>query len=200
MKKNIWLLRPLPHGTDHLDNFLEHNFIAVGYPVGETFKDCSYNDIRKLLAKFHWEEGLGNVNILVKDMKIGDLVVVPSTNKKDIYFGEITSDYVYNKDVDQDLEGSGYPHQREVKWIFDKKPLLRTDLPNELRSSLRYPGAVADLTKHVAIVEKLINGGISETMDSIEAHAISVVEELLESDNEEIRLKAAQVILSLKGR
>lgn len=116
----LTVLKSLPHGTDHLDNFLEYNFIAVGYPVGETFEDCSYNDIRKLLAKFQWEEGLGNVNILVKDMKIGDVVVVPSTNKKDIYFGEITSEYKYKKEVDKNSEGSGYPHQREVKWFFEK--------------------------------------------------------------------------------
>ncbi|MEA0564474.1 restriction endonuclease [Lysinibacillus irui] len=198
MKKKVWLLRPLPHGTDHLESFLQNGFIAVGYPVGQTFEDCSYNDIRNLLAEKEWEEGLGNVNILVKDMSIGDIVVVPSTNKKDIYFGEITSDYIYDESVDLDTEGLGYPHQRKVKWLFDKTPLLRADLPNELRSSLRYPGAVADLTKHTDSVNQLLNGSSFESIDNIESKAIKVVEDLLESEDEEIRLKAAQIILSLK--
>lgn len=52
LKKKVWLLRPLPHGTDHLESF---GFIAVGYPVGQTFEDCSYNDIRNLLADEGWE-------------------------------------------------------------------------------------------------------------------------------------------------
>lgn len=198
MKRKVWLLRPLPHGTDHLESFLQNDFIAVGYPVGQTFEDCSYNDIRKLLAQNNWEEGIGNVNILVKDMNIGDIVVVPSTNKKDIYFGEITSDYIYDESVDFDEEGLGYPHQRKVNWLFDKNPLLRLDLPTELRSSLRYPGAVADLTKHNDTVNHLLNGSSFENVDNIESKAIKVVEDLLESENEETRLKAAHIILSLK--
>ena len=198
MKNKVWLLRPLPHGTDHLDSFLQNDFIAVGYPVGHSFDDCSYNDIRKLLAQKKWEDGIGNVNIFVKDMSKGDIVVVPSTNKKDIYFGEITSDYLYDQSVDVDEKGSGYPHQRKVKWLFEKSPLLRSDLPNELRSSLRYPGAAADLTKHADNINQLINGSIFPDSDSIESKAIAVVEDLLESENEEIRLKAAQIILSLR--
>lgn len=198
MKNKVWLLRPLPHGTDHLESFLQNEFIAVGYPVGQTFEDCSYNDIRKLLAQYDWADGIGNVNIFVKDMSIGDIVVVPSTNKKDIYFGEITSEYIYDKSVDLIDEGLGYPHQREVKWLFDKTPLLRSDLPNELRSSLRYPGAVADLTKHSDTVNQLLNGNLLGSIDNIESKAIKVVEDLLESENEDIRLKAAQIILSLK--
>lgn len=82
--------------------------------------------------------------------------------------------------------------------MFDKTPLLIADLPNELRSSLRYPGAVADLTKHTDIVSQLLNGSSFESVDSIESKAIKVVEDLLESENKEIRLKAAQIILSLK--
>lgn len=198
LKKKVWLLRPLPHGTDHLDLFLQNDFIAVGYPVGHSFDDCSYNDIRNLLAQKEWGDGIGNVNIFVKDMSKGDIVVVPSTNKKDIYFGEITSDYLYDQSVDVDETGSGYPHQRKVKWLFEKSPLLRSDLPNELRSSLRYPGAAADLTKHADNINQLINGSIFPDSDSIESKAIAVVEDLLESENEEIRLKAAQIILSLK--
>ena len=131
-------------------------------------------------------------------MNIGDIVVVPSTNKKDIYFGEITADYIYDESVDFDEEGLGYPHQRKVNWLFDKNPLLRLDLPTELRSSLRYPGAVADLTKHNDTVNHLLNGSSFENVDNIESKAIKVVEDLLESENEETRLKAAHIILSLK--
>lgn len=196
MKKNVWLLRPLPHFGDHLQKFLEKNIIAVGYPVGENFTGYDTNQIRKALQKKDWSEGIGNVNILVNDMTIGDLVVVPASNKKDIYFGEITSDYKYEFDLDKDIKGtSGYPHQRNVKWFFDKKPYLRNDLPEALKGSLRYPGAVADLTKHYEIVEQILHGDKVHETD-LEKKAWLVVEELLESTDDMIRLKAAEIILA----
>ena len=51
MNKHYWLLRPLPHGTDHLEDFLKNDFIAVGYPVGENLSDFSFNDMRTILSK-----------------------------------------------------------------------------------------------------------------------------------------------------
>lgn len=149
-----------------------------------------------ILIREAWQEGLRNVNILVKSMNIGDLVLVPSVDKKYVYFAEITSDYIYDETVDNST--LGYPHQRRVKWLLDKTPLLRADLPEELLMSLRYPGASADFTKHFEIVNQLITGEVIEDVNTIETKAIKVIEDLLESDNEEIRLKAAQIILSLK--
>ena len=197
MNKHYWLLRPLPHGTDHLENFLKTNFIAVGYPVGEDLSDFSFNDMRTILSKNDMEEGIGNLHSLVKGMSIGDVVVVPSTNKKDIYFAEIESDYIYDKTVDKNVEGLGYPHQRKVKWLLNKQSILRSELPDELRGSLRYPGAVADLTKHAQLIEQLINGTITE-VTALETDAIDVIKELLNSKDDSIRLKAAELVLKFK--
>lgn len=196
MKKNVWLLRPLPHGNDCLNEFLEENFIAVGYPAGKNFSNLPYSELRNILKANDWEEGIGNVNTLVNAMQIHDLVIVPSTNKKDVYIGEITSDYIYAQDLDEDREGTGYPHQRKVSWFFNKQALLRSDLPDELRSSLRYPGAVADLTKHYLLVEQLINGEIINDNSDLHHQAWEVIEDLLESEDENIRLHAAMFILN----
>ena len=197
MNKHYWLLRPLPHGTDHLEDFLKNDFIAVGYPVGKNLSDFSFNDMRTILSKNDMEEGIGNLHSLVKGMNIGDVIVVPSTNKKDIYFAEVESDYIYDETVDKNVEGLGYPHQREVKWLLNKKSILRSDLPNELRGSLRYPGAVADLTKHAQLIEQLINGTITE-VTALETDAIDVIKELLNSEDDSIRLKAAELVLKFK--
>lgn len=197
MRKSIWMVRPLPHEIDRLDVFLEEELVAVGYPVGQSFEDCSYNDLRNILKSKGWQEGLRNVNILVLSMNVGDLVLVPSVDKKYVYFAEVTSDYIYEESVDTlDL---GYPHQRKVKWLFDKEPLLRATFPEELLGSLRYPGATSDFTKHSAIIEQLINGEVFEQTSEVEEKALKVVEDLLESENEDIRLKAAQILLSLKS-
>ena len=197
MKKKVWLVRPLPHFGDHLETFLKENIVAVGYPLGTDLTDTDYEELRTLLQEKGWEEGLSNVNILVNEMSVGDIVIVPSSNKKDLYIGEIASDYMYVPALDKDIpEVSGYPHQRNVSWYFEKKPYLRNDLPEALKGSLRYPRAVADVTKHYEIVEQILQGGPSQQIPEIEKRALQVVEELLESKEESIRLKAAEIILT----
>ncbi|MFD2046628.1 hypothetical protein ACFSTA_20420 [Ornithinibacillus salinisoli] len=143
----------------------------------------------------NWTDGIGNVNLFVKKMRIGDLILVPDNNKKYVYIGAIESDYYHDPKVDKPNEGS-YPHQRKVKWFYDKNPLLRSDLPEEIRGSLRYPGTIANITKHIAIIEDLLN--ISEKInpkDSLVKKALKVLEELLEDNDSEIRLKAAEIIV-----
>lgn len=197
MSKSYWLLRPLPHGTDNLENFLENDFIAVGYPVGRDLSEYNYDAMRNILKENNMEEGIGNLYSLVKGMSRGDIIVVPSTNKKDIYFAEITSSYFYEQKVDKDEVGLGYPHQRKVKWLMEKQSILRSDLPDELRGSLRYPGAVADLTKHASLIEELIQSSTMEST-SLKMLAVDTIKDLLNSENEELRLQAAELVLRFK--
>lgn len=46
------------------------------------------------------------------DAKNGDLVIYPSEKDHLVHIGEIAGDYEWHPDDD-----SGYPHQREVKWL-----------------------------------------------------------------------------------
>jgi restriction system protein len=198
IEKNVWILRPMPHGTNRMRQFLDDNFIAIGYPTGTSFKGKSYEELKDLLERENWSEGIGNVNLFVLMMNVGDYIIVPDDNKRDVYIGEITSDYYHQPNVDTPNEGL-YPHQRKVKWFFDKKPLLRSQLPEKLRGSLRYPGTIANITKHRSIVENLINVeshyNDDEKNSDILNKAIQVLEELLEDRNSEIRLKAAEIIV-----
>ncbi len=177
MSQNVWLLRPKPHGTDQMSYFLENDCIAIGYPVGQSLHDCNSYEIKKLLEAHQWENGFSNVNILVREMKPHDLVVVPYESK--IYFAEITSDYKYIQKYDENKEGSGFPHQRDVKWAFNKQPVSRNDLPSALRESLQYPGAVASLTKHLDAVLNI--------MDQSEKH-VQLNDDLLEAKNKALQL------------
>ncbi|MCC2414298.1 MULTISPECIES: hypothetical protein [Bacillus cereus group] len=195
MKEKVWLVRPLPHGTNHMMEFLNHDFIAVGYPVGKNLKGFNYEEIREILEKHDYVEGIGNVNTFVNSMNPGDIVVVPADNKKDVFFAEIISDYTYKKEFDEDVAGSGYPHHRRVQWFFDKSPLLRSELPKDLQNSMRYPGAIADFTKYREVIKKILMGNKVLNIQSLEEKALKVIEELLDSEDSTVRLKAAEIIL-----
>ncbi|WP_340393783.1 hypothetical protein [Paenibacillus sp. FSL E2-0190] len=199
--KNAWLIRPMPHGINRMKTFLDENQIAIGYPAGESFANLDNNDLKGILQKKGWVDGIGNVNTFVNFINIGDVIVVPDDNKRDVYLGEIVSDYIYIKQYDNDFEG--YPHTRNVKWFFEKKPLFRYNLPNPIKGSLRYPGTIADLTKHMEAIDAILDNGTSELTqsnksDSTEVlnEAIDVLRQLLNNENEEIRLRAAEVLLN----
>lgn len=195
MKEKVWLVRPLPHGTNHMLEFLTYDFIAVGYPVGASLKEFNYEEIREILGKHNYVEGIGNVNTFVNGMNIGDIVIVPDDNKKDVYFAVITSEYIYKEELDKKDEGMGYPHHRQVQWFFDKGPVLRSELPQDLQNSMRYPGAVADFTKYREVIKKILRGNKVLNIRSLEEKALKVIEELLDSEDSIVRLKAAEIIL-----
>ncbi|WLR51631.1 hypothetical protein LC040_01640 [Bacillus tianshenii] len=195
-RQNVWLVRPLPHGSNHMQDFLRNDIVAVGYPVGEDLSQYGYSELRSILKRHHWEEGIGNVNILVHLMEPDDLIIVPDDNKKDVYFGKVVSEYIYNPTFDEDKPGSGYPHQRKVEWFFNKKPILRSDLPESLKGSLRYPGTVADITKHNNVIHEILyHESLPETQNDLRDEAKQVLRQLLQSEKEETRLKAAEIIL-----
>lgn len=148
-----------------------------------------------------WESGIGNVNRLVREMRIGDLVVIPDDNARDVYFAEIKSDYLYVEELDVDQAGSGFPHQRSVKYFFDKQPVPRQELPEPLLESLRYPGAVADLSKHGELVEEILKSPLGSkrvqgaAFEKLNEQAAAVLQSALHHEDIEIQLRAAEIIL-----
>ncbi len=208
---NAWIMRPKPHGTDQMKYFLEKNRICIGYPVGKSLQSCNYDDLKRILVEEDTKNqqkgketklinGLSNVNILVRDMKPHDIVVVPHGN--DIYFAIIVSDYIYEKVFDEDRLGSGFPHQREVEWLFGGKPRSRNELPTEIRKSLQFPGTAANIKKHVSVLEKFLYG-VDSTQNNLESNdvrddALKVAELILTAldSTTDQRLKAAELILS----
>lgn len=199
----VWLLRPIPHGSNQMKYFLDNNRIAVGYPVGGSLTNLSNEELRAKLRAIEssWESGIGNVERLVRFMKPGDLVVVPDENARDVYFAEISSDYIYEPALDVNQDGSGFPHQREVRWFFDKQPIMRNELPEALLKSLRFPGATADLTKHLPLIAEIVGFSSAEPdqTDSNIEHlinkALQVLENALDNPDVSISLQAADIIL-----
>lgn len=203
----VWLLRPIPHGTNQMQYFLDNNRVAVGYPVNCSLENLSSDELRERLRNApnnqNWESGIGNVERLVRFMKPGDLVVVPDENGRDVYFAEIISDYIYEQHLDVDQEGNGFPHQREVRWFFDKQPVIRNELPEALLKSLRFPGATAEFTKHLPLIAEIIGDADligTELQPNINIghlteKAIQVLEEALNSPDVNVSLQAADIVL-----
>lgn len=155
---NAWLVRPIPQGTNRMNEFQKDHIIAIGWPNIGNLTGKTRQDIKKIIAGKPYEyEGLklGNayatIDIFVNRMQIGDLVLIP--DGEDIYFGKIISDYFLEENVDSN--DKGYPHQRKVEWLTN---FSRKDLSKELRMSLKVHRTTADLSHHYAEINAFSKG------------------------------------------
>jgi len=122
MKKEttrVWGVRAGKSGRAH-DVFIKDSLVVLeDDSMGdlselEVTRDAFYSKYRDLHPD---DTRTGSAGIAGKffrfafEMKKGDLVVYPALPDKQVYVGEITSDYDYVADSD-------YPHQRTVKWKY----------------------------------------------------------------------------------
>jgi restriction system protein len=85
---------------------------------------------------------------ICKRMRIGDIVLCPDGSG--VYrVGEVKDDYFYIAD-------GNLPHRRPVSWMT--QTINRADMSDALRNSTGAIGTVADISKYVDEIEKLIGG------------------------------------------
>ncbi len=157
-KKSAWLLRPSPHKINRLSEFKIKNIIAIGWPCIGNLSGKSREELKQILSKepyklesLHLGNAYATVDIFVNQMQKGDLVLIPYG--ADIYFAEVTSDYIFDKSVDSDTEG--YPHQRKIKWLSNTS---RKTLSMPLRQSLKPQRTVANLSHHYKEIDYRAHG------------------------------------------
>lgn len=100
--------------------FLEKKVIAIGWDkmgdlsnlkTREEFKEC-YAQTYQVSNPPKIATSAGQPYRFVHEVQVGDLVVYPSKSNHEVHIGEITGKYTYRPSV-----SSGYPNQRDVKWL-----------------------------------------------------------------------------------
>lgn len=127
--RRYWLVR-----TDSgklWEQFIGEEFVAINWnEFSDTsiLNECKNNKDKESEIKiaiqdiYKVEQGgriLNQINRFVFDMKIGDIVMIPSENSEIISFGEIISDvYRYEvTDEDIDNERCEFIKRRDIKWL-----------------------------------------------------------------------------------
>ncbi|MBT9137165.1 MAG: hypothetical protein DDT34_02252 [Firmicutes bacterium] len=166
----VWLLRPSPHGTNRMGEFVARSIIAIGWPELGDLTGMSREQIKAALAtppyslsSLELGSAYASVDIFVNQMSVGDLVLVP--NGSEIHFCRVVGDYGYS----QSDQGDGYPHQRRVEWLATT---LRTSLPMEVRLSLKVHRVTADLSEHFETIRAIVHG---EPLPGAECNDVSGV-------------------------
>lgn len=145
-EKRAWVVRPWPHGIDRMREFLDKNIVAIGWPMIGDLSDCTTREDIKRQLKRYYEfsprslgQSAGNIFRFVREMEQGDYVVVPDGDN----FGCVNSSYMYIPEIDNEEEG--YPHQRKVTWLHEKRALTRGMLSGRLQKALKVRQTVCEI-------------------------------------------------------
>lgn len=117
-EKTIWGIHAGSEGeADSL--FIKNKVIAIGWhQVGDLsrYKDReTYKDVLQQTYKGISVGALRNTAGIfyrfVYEMQIGDLVIYPSKRGKQVYIGEVKSEYKFQSNIDKE-----FPNQRDIIW------------------------------------------------------------------------------------
>lgn len=204
----LFQMKTAPLGVERIAEFLEDNYVSVGYPGLGDLEGADRDEIRKRLIESgisqnaEIETALENLNTFIHEMQDGDYVVV--ADGEWAHLGDL-GDYFYADRYDQAEDGRG--HRRGVTWLkslpyASLNPLVSRLLAEDAVIS-RYTGTLPS-----ARLDLWLTGSNPDTADAagrswvnsrvddgIIAEALAVLREALHSDNPERRERAAIAIL-----
>ena len=149
MGKNGFVLRIAPSGGDRVSEALENDHLIIGWAEakGLLSPELEWDRFREIIHEVYYPDtgnfrkaggAGGHMWRFIRDMKIGDLVVVP--HGSEFYVGEVAGPAFYDENkVDED---SAY--RRLVKWLNGKRPIPRAVAKSALLSRMKTRATSAD--------------------------------------------------------
>lgn len=202
---NVFQMKTKPHDIEHIREFIDENFVCIGWPGIENLQQVNKDEIRDRLKKVYNVTGhrlgnmLGQVNCFVNTMRKGDIVLITERDWANI---GVLGDYDYNLQYDNGQDGMC--HRRNVEWITR---IMIKDLDSSIRRLLsnrniisQYPDTIeaSGLKKYISS-QSPVSKINSSKLEDLFLNALEVLEEELKSSNPDRRLKAATELLRLKS-
>lgn len=149
----LWMIRS-GRGSEHVDAFLEHNIVAIGWPIlGELSRSAKRDDLLRLYAAKYPQDGdgrrLGAVGQILRflgEIKLGDQVLTYDRDRRRYLLGEVLTEYEWNPSIVSDL-----PQTRKVRWTHEvSRDVLSTATRNSLGAIQTLFKLSSDATKDLA--------------------------------------------------
>lgn len=202
---NIFQMKTKPHRTERFREFIDDNFVCIGWPGIGNLEQVSKDEIRDRLEQTYGYKGhklgnaLGQVNTFVNTMRKGDIIIIA---EKDWAYIGIVGDYEYEQQYDNDEDGMC--HRRSVEWtdrvMFTSLESSIQRLITNRNTICQYPESIEEsgLDKILGKQPSLSKEN-SGKLDSLIRDALKVLEEELKSTDPDRRLKAAAELIRLKS-
>jgi predicted Mrr-cat superfamily restriction endonuclease len=162
MNQSAYVLRIAPGGIDKVPDALATDQIIIGWSQADGLLDESlaWEQFRQIIRDTYYSDEItlrkagaaaGHMSRFIREMKVGDLVVVP--HGPDFYVAEVVGSAVYlpaHKDDDT-------AYRRPVKWLNDKKPITRKLARSALLSRLKFQGTCAPASDLIGEIKECLD-------------------------------------------
>lgn len=179
-KRNYWFVRT--DGGNYFDSYVSGNYIGLGWnTIAFTEPDekgCYPEDLLKDLESNGHKQPtrvLNQIKRFYKEMKKGDVVVIPSTSSLNLAFGYISDDEVYIEEniTDDDIENGACPYKRRrhVKWLVN---IDKARIDPHLYALFRNHQVISDGKSYASYIDRAlhtlyIKDGIAHLTFTVEA-------------------------------
>ena len=178
MTKNGFILRIAPSGGNRVPEALETDCLIIGWAKAEDLLNpqLDWKRFREIIRQQYYpdDETLrragnagGHMWRFIREMKVGDLVVVPYGS--DFYVAKIKGEARY----DRNKVGEDSAYRRPVIWLNGKNSIPRGIARSALQSRMKTQGTTAnagDLVEEIEdcleIAERMADGGICPSIQS----------------------------------
>lgn len=201
----LFQMKTSPLGVERTREFLEDNYLCIGYPGTGDLQQADREELRvKLLqagtcGERNLDEAIEDLWLFVHEMQDGDYILIPDGDW--VHLGDL-GDYFY--DDTHDNEEDGRCHRRGVTWLksmprrslnsFAAELLAEDALISRYRGTL--PSARLELWIEDTGADMRNSGGKPAGVDEDTLNlAVAVLKEALLSGDPERRERAAIAIL-----
>jgi predicted Mrr-cat superfamily restriction endonuclease len=196
----VIVVRTKPHGIDREGEFLGEEGparVSIGWATKISFEGKSRAEIKALLAEEGWQSHALAVTEICNFVEIpeGSIILTPSSRNRKVHVFQTISKYEYISS----WYAKGNPHTIRVELITT---VDRDLFPPKIRSSLlAAKKAVTNFTKYkneiLHVLDKIRYKDSPENLsyEEYRVEAKNVLLELLNSKNEDIRLRAALALI-----
>ncbi len=168
-QKEYWYFRT--DGGDHYTDFIQKGYIGISWNFisASDIREENLEYLRKSVITNSYKyrnvpyDWLGSgekssvtktINKLFtfKNMKKGDVILIPSEEADCFSIGEIADDEIYNASED-DLPTGGYHKRRKVNWL---KTSVKHHYYNSLFYLLKHSHTIVSIKKHADFIDSLM--------------------------------------------
>lgn len=204
----LFQMKSRVEGQERLYEFLSNSFVAIGRNGTGSLKGASKDEIREKLATLGYKDqslktNLGTVNSFINVMQAGDAVLL-----KDLDYVHIG--ILQNYEWQTNYMKIDCAHMRPVEWVGKVR---KVELNDKVQALLRngpsvtkfqFPFEESGLKRYIKKqVNENDNGsntsssinGLEKNYEDITDKALSTLENLLGSKNENIKLEAAKELI-----
>jgi restriction system protein len=163
--KNYWLVRT--QGGKYYEEFKSGNFIAIGWNkiTLEDLLNLEHHDlVRKIIKEYPKRVRpvrLANqLSSFAKDIKAGDIVIIPSAGSNKITIGEVEDDTPYSEYVDENAKGPDgrklcpFQKRRRVRWI---KTVSKWDLDMEFYKLFKSQHTISNANEYAPFIDRMLH-------------------------------------------